>query len=147
MSSERGERILGPYEDKNGWRVVEIDAHGNRTSTLLATEVKAVCYVDVLRAALAREDQLTESALAEYLPRLGTKGDKAASIDVTAWAIGLFCPEPLPLRLLSSKRCASLYENLRTRTRMRPGSAKAGAVRRGLVVLNGGVQAPEKKAQ
>lgn len=28
-----------------------------------------------------------------------------------------------------------------------PGSAKAGALRRGLVVLNGGVQAPEKKAQ
>jgi hypothetical protein len=27
------------------------------------------------------------------------------------------------------------------------GSAKAGALRRGLVVLNGGVQAPEKKAQ
>lgn len=115
MSAKRSERILGPYDEKNGWRVIEIDAHGNRASTVLDTEAKAERYVEVLRAELAKEDHTTESALAVYRTHLAAKGDKPTSIDTTAWAIGVFFPEPLPLRLLSRKRCALLYEELRTR--------------------------------
>ena len=37
----RGERTLGPYKQHNGWRVVRIDAQGNRASTIYETEVMA----------------------------------------------------------------------------------------------------------
>lgn len=125
MSVKRGERILGPYEQSNGWRVDEIDALGNRSSTLLATEAKALRYVEILRAELAKEDHTTATALAAYLPHLTAKGDKPASTDVTAWAVGMFFTEPLPLRLLSSKRCKALYENLRMRPSARTGQPLA----------------------
>lgn len=82
-------------------------------------------HVEVLRAERAKEDHTTETALAVYLPHLAAKDDKPASIDVTAWAIGLFFTEPLPLRLLSSKRCKALYEDLRTRPSARTGQPLA----------------------
>jgi integrase len=133
MSSKRGERILGPYEQHNGWRVVEIDANGSRSSTLLDTEAKAVRYAEVLRAELAKEDHTTDSALKEYRRHLEAKGDKAVSIDVTAWAIGLFFPVPAPLRLLSSKRCGALYEDLRTPPSKRTGKPLAADTHRNVL--------------
>jgi integrase len=103
------------------WRVFEVDALGNRTSTAFTDEAKAKCFVDALRANLAKEDHTTESALTEYRSHLETKGDKDQSIDVTEWAIGHFFPEPMPLRSLSKKRCEALYVELRTRPSKRTG--------------------------
>lgn len=34
-------RVLGPYEQHNGWRLVEIDHDGFRTSTIYPTEAEA----------------------------------------------------------------------------------------------------------
>ena len=47
MSAKRGERVLGPYEQHNGWRVVEVDARRKRKSTLHETEAKALRYMDL----------------------------------------------------------------------------------------------------
>jgi len=115
MRQRRGERILGPYEQHNGWRVVEIDAHGKRESTLFATEEKAQRYKDLLLAELQKEEHTTKSALTQYLGYLTEKGTQEQSRDVTEWAIEQFFPEPIPLQLLSSKRCQKLYDEMRTR--------------------------------
>ncbi len=119
MSARRGIRILGPYEQHNGFRVVEVDANGKRESTLFATAAKAQRYKELIEAELAREEHTTETALAEYARYLQDKGTKPESIDVTEWAIGQFFAEPMPLQLLNPARCAKLYDELRTRTSKR----------------------------
>lgn len=115
MSTKRGERLLGPYEQHNGWRVIEVDAQGGRTSSLHETEAKAERYIELLAAELAKVDHTTATALEEYKRHLEAKGTQSQSIDVTEWAIDQFFPSALPLQLLSGKRCAALYEDLRTR--------------------------------
>jgi integrase len=107
--------VLGPYEQHNGWRIVLVHADGSRKSTLHETEQRATRYAEILLAELAREDHTTSTALGEYKSHLAMKGDKQSSIDVTAWAILKFFPEPLSLKLLSAKRCQRAYDELRTR--------------------------------
>ena len=51
MSTKRGERVLGPYEQHNGWRVIEIDGQGKRKSSLFETEQKAQRFIDIVTAA------------------------------------------------------------------------------------------------
>lgn len=115
MSLRRGERILGPYPDRNGFRVIQIDAAGNRDSEVFETEAKAERYIELLRASLVHEDHTTESALAAYKLYLKEKGNKQESTDVTAWAIEQFFTSSVPLALLSARRCETLYSELRTR--------------------------------
>lgn len=133
MSAKRGERVLGPYEQHNGWRVIEIDAQGKRTSSLFESEAKATRYIEILQAELARADHTTATALTEYTRHLTAKGNKEASIDVTAWAVEQFFPEPLTLRTLTAKRCAALYEELRTRPSKRTGAPPAADTHRNVL--------------
>jgi hypothetical protein len=51
----RGERILGPYEQPNGWRVIEVDALGARKYTLFDSENKAQRYIEILTAELLHD--------------------------------------------------------------------------------------------
>lgn len=115
MRQRRGERLLGPYEQHNGWRVIEIDASGNRKSTLFDDEGKAQRYIEILTAELAREDHTTATALEAYREHLKAKGNKPDSIRQTGWAIEQFFPEPIALSMLSAKRCAKLYDDMRAR--------------------------------
>lgn len=110
-----GERILGPYEQHNGWRVVRVFEDGTRKSRVLKSEKAAAKYIELLEAELVAADRTTESAFAEYRKFLEASGNKPESIDVVEWAVDLFFPSPVPLSLLSAKRCQSLYDEVRTR--------------------------------
>jgi len=123
MSAKRSERILGPWEQRGGWRVMVVHADNTRTTRLLATEEKARRYIDAMGAALAIEERTTATALVEYAAHLAEKGDKPASIEVTRWAIAHMFPDESALRSLTAKRCAALYDELRT------GRARAPAAR------------------
>jgi integrase len=112
---KRGERVLGPYEQHNGWRVVEIDAKGEREASLHKSEKAALIYIDEVRSGLASDTHTTATALVLYRAHLKGKGNKPDSIRQTCWAIGMFFPSPILLSMLSPKRCASLYDDLRTR--------------------------------
>lgn len=111
----RGERILGPYEERRGWRVVEIAGNGDRTSCYFETEADAASYVELVEAQLKVVDHTTETALDEYERYLTEKGNKAGSIARTRWSIEAFFPSPVPLHLLRDRRCQKLYEELRAR--------------------------------
>lgn len=115
MSARRGERLLGPYPDRDGFRVIEVGADGSRESTVHPTEARALRYMEMLRADLSSEQHTIKSALEAYKKHLAEKGNKQGSTDVTEWAIGQFFPEPLLLATLSAKRCTKLYDELRTR--------------------------------
>lgn len=115
MSVKRGERILGPYPNRNGFRVIQVDSAGKREAIVFETEAKAIRYIELLRASLIREEHSTASALTAYKLYLTEKGNKPESIEVTTWAINQFFVESIPLQLLSTKRCATLYDDLRAR--------------------------------
>ena len=74
MSKRLGERLLGPYRDRDKWRVVEVSANGERTSTVFDEESKAVRYIEILTAELEREDHTTETAIEAYKLHLTDKG-------------------------------------------------------------------------
>jgi integrase len=133
MRGRGGERILGPYEQPNGFRVIAVDAAGNRTYKLFDTEAKAQRYADLLAAELSSNEHTTASALVEYKTYLTTKGNRQASIDVTEWAIEQFFPEPLLLSMLSSKRCADLYDATRTRPSEHTGKPLAADTHRNIL--------------
>lgn len=118
MSAKLGARILGPYEQQEptkGWRVIVVEADGHRTYRLFATEAKAQRYIEKTSVSLFQSARTTDSALDEYKAHLEAKGTQEQSRDVTEWAVKQFFPDPLPLHSLTAKRCAALYEELRTR--------------------------------
>jgi len=115
MSTKRSERVLGPYKNRNGFRVIQIDSAGNREAVVFETEAKAERYIEILKADLNRDEHTTETALEAYKTYLKDKGNKGTSSDVTEWAVNLFFPSAMPLQLLSAKRCEALYTQLRTR--------------------------------
>jgi integrase len=123
VSAKRGARVLGPYEHpRSGWQVLTIDAAGKRSSDYFESEREAAHFIELVTASLDRGDRTTEDALAEYKRHLQDKGNKPLSIETTLWAIGMFFPEPIALHLLSAKRCAALYEELRTAPRANTGA-------------------------
>lgn len=128
-----GERILGPYRNGDKWRVIQVDAAGNRESVVFDTEAKGARYVEILNASLIREEHTTSTALVAYKAYLREKGNKEASIEVTAWAIAQFFPRELPLQLLSQTRCAKLYEELRSRPSPRTQKPLAADTHRNLL--------------
>jgi hypothetical protein len=125
MSTKRAERVLGPWEQRGGWRVMVVHADGTRTTRLLATEDMARRYIDGMTAALATEAHTTTTALVEYADHLKAKGYKPTSLHVTLWCIAQMLPEDLPLRTLDAKRSAALYDQLRTRPSPRTGAPLA----------------------
>lgn len=125
------ESVLGPYEQHNGWRVVRLFADGTRKSRVLKTERAAERYKELLIAELEATDYTTETALTEYKAHLKAAGDGAPSIVVVEWAVLLFFPEPVNLSMLSAKRCAKLYEEIRTRVSKTTGKPLANDTHRG----------------
>jgi len=131
------EQVFGPYEqDEDGrirWRIIVIDANGKRWATLHKSERAAEIYKAEMQADLYRDARTTETALADYLKHLETKGTQQQSRDVTEWAIGQFFPEPVAIGMLSSKRCEKLYEDLRTRPSKRTGKPLAADTHRNVL--------------
>ncbi len=117
MTAKRGARVLGPYEHPRGWQVVEIDATGKRSSVYLDSERRATHYIECVTAEKDHGERTTEDALTAYRAHLVEKGNKPLSIGTAVQAIGMFFPDPIPLHLLTEKRCAALYEELRTTPR------------------------------
>ena len=54
MNKKQEERVLGPYDQPKGWRVIMDDPDGHRSSRLFQSEAKAQRYADLLRAELQR---------------------------------------------------------------------------------------------
>ena len=115
MRKKVGERVLGPYEQHNGWRIVEIGSKGSRKSYLYPNEESAQRHKEMLLSDLARDDQTTATALAKYREHLKSKGNKGDSVRQTCWGIELFFPEPIQLVSLTPKRCQALYDEFRAR--------------------------------
>jgi integrase len=114
VSAKGRARILGPYEERAGWRLIVIDAFGTRAPRVFPTEAKARRYKEVFEAELARETHTTETALEAYRRHLADVGHKPQSVRAVEWSIVMLLSEPIELALLTQKRCQALYDTLRT---------------------------------
>jgi integrase len=112
----QGERVLGPYQEaEDKFRIIEIDEKGERFSSVFPNEKAAEIYKAELLGELAIINQTTSTALDEYREHLKSKGNKPDSIRQTCWAIKMFFPQPVAFDGLTPKKCAALYDALRTR--------------------------------
>jgi integrase len=133
VSAKRGARLLGPYPHPRGYQVVEIDAAGKRSSVYFHTEQKATNYIELMTAAIDRGERTTEEALGAYRTYMADKGNKPDSIEAIVRSIGMYFPEAMPLATLTPKRCAALYEALRTTPRERTKAPPSVDTHRGVL--------------
>lgn len=116
MRERSPEHVLGPYEEaEDKFRVVRVLDNGEKRSRAFKTLRAAEIYKAELLGQIVQDRHTTESVLDDYEKHLLEKGNKATSVDTTLGAIRTFFADEIPLALLSEKRCAKLYEELRTR--------------------------------
>lgn len=126
--------VLGPYEDApDKFRVIRIFDDGKKKSRSFKTLRGAEIYKAELLGEIVLDRHTTESVLDEYEKHLLAKGNKATSIETTLAAIRTFFPDEIPLALLSAKRCAKLYEDLRTRPLKRTGKPPSADYHRNIL--------------
>ena len=112
---KKGERVLGPYEERGQFRVKVVIA-GKPSSRTFATRATAERFARAARKELNTTIHDTETARDEYEEYLRKhKGNKPNSIERTMWSLRSFFPKPIPLDLLSVRRCQSLYTALAER--------------------------------
>lgn len=76
------ERVYGPYPERNGrWRVVVIDARGERTTRLFASKARALSLRDAVRAQAAA--RTIEVALQTYLEWMAAEGRTTRTVETT----------------------------------------------------------------
>lgn len=54
MAVKRGARVLGPYEQDKGWRVIVVDESGDRQTRMFENDIDATRFADAARAQLAQ---------------------------------------------------------------------------------------------
>src|SRR5262249_30842804 len=75
-----GQRALGPYPHRDGFRVVEVAADGTRTRLSFPSEVEAIAYRDEYNAAAAATELTLGEALEKYEHHfVVVKGNKTTS--------------------------------------------------------------------
>ena len=115
----RGRRVLGPYRISGPrWRIIVVEASGERTARNFDTEEAAVQVVRSLNREIRRvgEKSIAE-AKEEYEVYLrDEKQNKERSYTATLWRLGTFFPdEELSLAALTPPTCAGYYQSLRLR--------------------------------
>src|SRR5688572_9670260 len=113
MRRGRRGRVYGPYEEPSGWRVVVINAKGERTSATFARERDAVAERLAAERELEAEVITVMQALERYNDYQVAKGNKPRSIATTQERLRcLFVDRDECLVDLTPARCQRLYDDL-----------------------------------
>lgn len=115
MSRRRaGDRVLGPYPDGDGWRVVVVRGGGGRTSRRFPTEEEARRVATSGRRQLEAELGLAltvGAALDRYELARRAKGNRPGSIATTLHRLRAFLgDQAAELRTLTPARLRALYD-------------------------------------
>ena len=111
-------RILGPYPERGGWRVIAVSSSGERTPTLCSTEGEARELATDLRAELEAKDVKVSEAIDLYLSNLRDRGAKEQSIKTARYRLSAMFPPLLGDTMvgdMTAKDCQAAYDSLRTR--------------------------------
>ena len=124
MARRRNEqaRVLGPYANRGGFRVILVREDGTRESFFDATRVAADERIRQLTQACKVGERTIRDAMKEYeVYLLEDKGNKANSVDQTLRKLRRFFPDvELALAALDPATCARYYESLRRSKRIPP---------------------------
>jgi integrase len=105
-------RVLGPYKEADGYRLIAFDDEGGRTSSLCATK-KEANDLKRLTEQRIRDDSAyrIDESIDEYEAYLRDhKGNKPVSTKETIRRLRLFLPADLLLRSITPERAAALYD-------------------------------------
>ena len=112
----RTQRVLGPYRDRNGFRIVHVHRGGTRDSYCFETEEEARRTLEALQIVAQTPDPTLAEALTAYATYMrDDKGNKPSSIEQTRHKLRRFFPDlGVTLIELTPERCAAYYQTLRT---------------------------------
>lgn len=113
-----GDRVLGPYQERDKWRIVIAEEGGARVSSFFATEGEARAAKRIAKRDLERITGITiKEAMEKYeMHQREDKNNKFRSVADTAYRLGLLFPDENALLLgLTSTRCEALFDDLKKR--------------------------------
>lgn len=108
----KGERVLGPYENRGGWVLFLVATNGARTLKRFTTKKEALAVKRDIAELIVTVEHTTESATESYEQFLVQKGNKPRSRYCTLNAIKRFFPQPVPLWGLTETKCKARYQEL-----------------------------------
>lgn len=111
-------RVLGPYRERGGWRVIAITATGKRNPVLCATQGEADELVGDLRAELEAKDVTVNEATDLYLAHLRDGLAQEQSVKTARYRLHAMFRPPLRDEMVadvSPRDCQAAYDDLRTR--------------------------------
>lgn len=123
---QRG-RVLGPYPNRSGWRIVVVERDGARHSSVHPSEAKAREVAAELRAQLALEEVTVSQAIDQYTDHLRDERERrAVSVTRTVYHLHAMMPDgDLALADIGPAAAEKLYADLRTRVSDRTGRVPA----------------------
>jgi integrase len=109
-------RILGPYKNGAGFRIIHVKRDGGRESLCFATDEEARQAIAALQNEVNRPEKSIRDALKDYATYMrDEKGNKENSIDQTQRKLRRFFDDlDVALSKLGPERCEALYTALRT---------------------------------
>jgi len=114
----KGERVLGPYRDGRGWRIVLAEAPDQKRRLYFETEREAIKAKRIAEQEFEETAGVTiKEAIEGYeMFQRTEKKDKPRSVADTVYRLGLLFPEGDDLlSSLTPKRCQELFDNLKVR--------------------------------
>lgn len=116
---KRGERVLGPYPDRGGWRVTVVGPDGARGRQHFTDERAAEGFAAAARRAQAQAAVSTVGqAIEAYRKHLVAKGNRPSSVTTTMHRLKGFVPDQtMGVRRLTPTWCAARYVELAGETK------------------------------
>jgi len=117
MRQRKRGRVLGPYRERAGWRIIVVERDGARHPSLHPSEEEANDVAAELRAQLELEETTVSAAIKEYVAYLATdKGRRASSVERCERHLHAMMPDgEAVLADIGPKNATALYEAMRTR--------------------------------
>lgn len=127
MRRIRKGRALGPYRNRDGWRVIAVARDGERDSRVFATEEEALDVKRELNRQFELEEVTVTEAIKQYAAHLATdKERRKVSIDRAVYHLHAMMPDgDTVLADIGPKQAAAMYEAMRTRKSDRTGKVPA----------------------
>jgi integrase len=122
-------RVLGPYPNRDKFRIIHVKADGTRDAACYATEEEAKQAIARLNDEINRPEKTIREALKDYETFMrDDKGNKENSIDQTGRKLRRFFDDlDVALTSLTPEKAEALYQALRTSKKkpQKPGTVPA----------------------
>jgi integrase len=127
MRQRKKGRVLGPYPNRDGWRIVVVTRDGARHSSVHPSEEAAADVAAELRAQLALEEVTVSQAIGQYAEHLRvTRERRAVSVTRTMFHLHSMMPDgETVLADIGPRQAAALYAAMCGRVSDRTGKVPA----------------------